>query len=171
MGHQCSVSSLIRLGGWGRVEYLFQLKFLSVGNPISRCHLIRSEKILTTLKYHHEAYVFICHFNWNFSVYTREGNGSPLQYSCLENSIDRGAWWTIVHGVTKSWTQLNDWAGTSVCTNTNLQMFGSPSRTWKVIARGGKKVSCSRKRNHFFFFLVLFLPIYPTFIAFLVFGF
>ena len=33
-----------------------------------------------------------------------EGNGSPLQYSCLENSMDRGAWWVIVHGVTKSWT-------------------------------------------------------------------
>jgi len=30
-----------------------------------------------------------------------EGNGNPLQYSCLENSIDRGAWWAIVHGVTK----------------------------------------------------------------------
>ena len=30
------------------------------------------------------------------------GNGNPLQYSCLENSIDRGAWWATVHGVTKS---------------------------------------------------------------------
>ena len=35
-----------------------------------------------------------------------EGNGSPLQYSCLENHMDRGAWWAIVHGVTKSQTQL-----------------------------------------------------------------
>ena len=34
-----------------------------------------------------------------------EGNGYPLQYSCLENSMDRRAWWAIVHGVTKSWTQ------------------------------------------------------------------
>ena len=33
-----------------------------------------------------------------------EGNGNPLQYSCLENSMDRGAWWATVHGVTKSWT-------------------------------------------------------------------
>ena len=31
-----------------------------------------------------------------------EGNGNPLQYSCLENSIDREAWWTIVHGVAES---------------------------------------------------------------------
>ena len=35
------------------------------------------------------------------------GNGNPLQYSCLENPMDRGAWWAIVHGVTRSWTQLN----------------------------------------------------------------
>ena len=34
----------------------------------------------------------------------KEGNGSPLQYSCLENPMDRGAWWVIVHGVTKSQT-------------------------------------------------------------------
>ena len=34
------------------------------------------------------------------------GNGNPLLYSCLENSLDRGAWWATVHGVTKSWTQL-----------------------------------------------------------------
>ena len=37
-----------------------------------------------------------------------EGNGYPLQYSCLENSMDRGTWWAIVHGVTKSCTQLSD---------------------------------------------------------------
>ena len=33
-----------------------------------------------------------------------EGNGNPLQYSCLENPMDRGAWQAIVHGLTKSWT-------------------------------------------------------------------
>ena len=38
----------------------------------------------------------------------REGNGNPLQYSCLENSMDRGAWWATAHGVTKSRTQLSD---------------------------------------------------------------
>ena len=35
------------------------------------------------------------------------GNGNPLQYSCLENSMDRGAWQATVHGVTKSQTQLS----------------------------------------------------------------
>ena len=33
-----------------------------------------------------------------------EGNGNPPQYSCLENLVDRGAWWATVHGVAKSWT-------------------------------------------------------------------
>ena len=37
-----------------------------------------------------------------------EGNGNPLQYSCLENPMDGGAWWSAVHGVTKSWTWLSD---------------------------------------------------------------
>ena len=37
-----------------------------------------------------------------------EGNSNPLQYSCLENPMDRGAWWATVHGVPKSWTQLSD---------------------------------------------------------------
>ena len=35
------------------------------------------------------------------------GNGNPLQYSCLENSMDRGAWWATVHGVTKNRTRLS----------------------------------------------------------------
>ena len=34
------------------------------------------------------------------------GHGNPLQYSCLENPMDRGAWWAIVQGVTKRWTRL-----------------------------------------------------------------
>ena len=33
-----------------------------------------------------------------------EGNGNPLQYSCLENSMDRGAWRATIHGVARSWT-------------------------------------------------------------------
>ena len=37
-----------------------------------------------------------------------EGNGTPLQYSCLENPMDGGAWWAPVHGVAESWTRLSD---------------------------------------------------------------
>ena len=45
-----------------------------------------------------------------------EGTGNPLQYSCLENSTDGGAWWAIVHGVAKSQTRL-----------TALSLFTFPS--------------------------------------------
>ena len=39
---------------------------------------------------------------------TREGNGTPLQYSCLENPMDGGAWWAAVHGVAQSQTRLSN---------------------------------------------------------------
>ena len=42
-----------------------------------------------------------------------EGNGTPLQYSCLENPMDGGPWWAAVHGVAKSQTRLSDFAFTS----------------------------------------------------------
>ena len=41
-----------------------------------------------------------------------EGSGTPLQYSCLENPIDGGAWWAAVHGITKSWIRLSDFTFT-----------------------------------------------------------
>ena len=41
-----------------------------------------------------------------------EGNGNPLQYSCLENPMDGGAWWAAVHGVTKSQTGLSNFTFT-----------------------------------------------------------
>ena len=37
-----------------------------------------------------------------------EGNGTPLQYSCLENPMDGGAWWAAVHGVAEGWTRLSN---------------------------------------------------------------
>ena len=40
----------------------------------------------------------------------RGRNGNPLQYSCLENSLDREVWWAMVHEVTKSWTRPSNWA-------------------------------------------------------------
>ena len=41
-----------------------------------------------------------------------EGNGTPLQYSCLENPMDGGAWWAAVHGVAEGWTRLSDFTFT-----------------------------------------------------------
>ena len=37
-----------------------------------------------------------------------EGNGKPLWYSCLGNPMDRGTWQTMIHGIAKSWTRLNN---------------------------------------------------------------
>ena len=43
---------------------------------------------------------------WNLEKQTREGNGTPLQYSCLANPMDGGAWWAAVSGVAQSRTRL-----------------------------------------------------------------
>ena len=64
----------------------------------------------------------------------REGNGTPLQYSCLENSMDGGAWWAAVHGVVKSWTRLSDFPFTfhfhalekEMATHTSILAWKSP---------------------------------------------
>ena len=49
----------------------------------------------------HSGEVESCYF---VGVLCGKGNGTPLQYSCLENTMDRGAWWAAVHGVAKSRT-------------------------------------------------------------------
>ena len=49
----------------------------------------------------------ICRFNPWLGKIPRVGNGNSLQYSCLGNSMDRGAMWATVHRVAKSWTQLS----------------------------------------------------------------
>ena len=51
------------------------------------------------------------HFHFSISR-IGEGNGNPLQYSCLENAMDGGAWWATIHGVAKSWTLLSDFTFT-----------------------------------------------------------
>ena len=51
-------------------------------------------------------------FNMLSRLIIREGNGNPLQYSCLENTMDGGAWWTAVHGFAKSRTRLSDFTFT-----------------------------------------------------------
>ena len=51
--------------------------------------------------------------NWTLLIeLTGEGNGTPLQYSCLENPMDGGAWWAAVHGVAKSQARLSDFTFT-----------------------------------------------------------
>ena len=52
-----------------------------------------------------------CFFEY-YNVVTGEGNGTPLQYSCLESPMGRGAWWAAVHGVAESPTRLSDFTFT-----------------------------------------------------------
>ena len=60
-----------------------------------------------------------------------EGNGNPLQYSCLENPVDRGAWWAAVHGVAQSGTQLK-WLSSS--SSSFLPQFNSVlSHVWLFV--------------------------------------
>ena len=56
--------------------------------------------------------LFLCEILAPFKGPRGEGNGTPLQYSCLENPIDRGAWWAAVHGVTEGRTWLSDFTFT-----------------------------------------------------------
>ena len=62
-----------------------------------------------------------------------EGNGTPLQYSCLENPMDGGAWWAAVHGVAKSRTRLNDFTFTFHFDALEKEMATHPSvLAWKI---------------------------------------
>ena len=58
------------------------------------------------------SFVALFFFKPNIHPLHREGNGTPLQYSCLENPMDRGVWWAAVHGVAKSRTRLSNFTFT-----------------------------------------------------------
>ena len=60
---------------------------------------------------YHDLFYVWKEFRW-LLYWEGKGNGNPLQYSCLENPMDGGAWWAAVHGVTKSRAQLSDFTFT-----------------------------------------------------------
>ena len=64
-----------------------------------------------------------------------EGNGNPLQYSCLENPMDRGAWWASVHGVAKSWTRLSDFTFTFIIYMRSIYFVECISTSFLFIAK------------------------------------
>ena len=80
------------------------------GNPCGQAvslktHLLPKHNFLTKLT--GRDWTGICIYMFIF-ILNGEGNGTPLQHSCLENPMDGGAWWTAVHGVAKSRTRLSD---------------------------------------------------------------
>ena len=74
------------------------------------------------------------HFHFSLSC-IGEGNGNPLQCSCLENPRDRGAWWATVYGVTQSRTRLKRLGGGSKETSKNLKAFCD----YHILRRGLKR--------------------------------
>ena len=66
-----------------------------------------------------------------------EGHGNPFQYSRLENSMDRGAWWAAVHGVGKSQTRLSDFTFTFHLHALEKEMAAHPSAlAWRIPGTG-----------------------------------
>ena len=65
-----------------------------------------------------------------------EGNGKPLQYSCLENPMDREAWWARVHGAAESQTCLSDFTFTFNAIYDNTLNAGSSVRWWTLESFG-----------------------------------
>ena len=61
-----------------------------------------------------------------------EGNGNPLQCSCLENCMGGGAWWATVHGVAKSQTRLNDFTHSLEGINSRISKEKNESEDWKI---------------------------------------
>ena len=105
----------------GHFTFLFSLIIINIG--YLQIQDMFNGKLYKYLSLHSFTYSFTSSFiqisepiiNWLIKSrliklravsYIGEGQGNPLQYSCLENPMDRGAWWAAVHGVTKSWTQL-----------------------------------------------------------------
>ena len=84
------------------------------------------------------------HFHFSLS-YTGEGNGNPLQRSCLENPMDGGAWWAVVHGVAKSRTQLSDFTFTFHFRTLEKEMAAHSSvLAWTNSILSSKLVTCPR---------------------------
>ena len=66
-----------------------------------------------------------------------EGNGTPLQYSCLDNPMDGGAWWAAVHGVAKSQTRMNDFTFAFHCHALEKEIAThSNILTWRIPGMG-----------------------------------
>ena len=83
-----------------------------------------------------------------------EGDGNPLQYSCLENSMDGGAWWAEVHEVTKS---QNNWV-TSL-NNLNRRCRAKPYSTTQNLLESPDGGSCRRKgKNSYIHHISYYLP-------------
>ena len=85
--------------------------------------------------------------NYMLNPGSREGSGTPLQYSCLESPMDGGAWWAAVYGVAQSQTRLSNWTEQNWCwswsSNTLASWWEEPTHwkrpwCWETLRAGGE---------------------------------
>ena len=87
----------------------------------------------TVLSYHFKIYITL----WLSIIFLREGNGTPLQYSCLENPMDGGAWKATVYGVTKNQTRLSDFTSSFHFHALEKEMATHSSvLAWRILGTG-----------------------------------
>ena len=86
------------LSSFTLIKRLFSSSSLSAFRVVSSAYL----RLLIFLP------VIFVHIYMCVCIYIGEGSGNPLQYSCLENPMDGGAWWTAVHGVAKSQARVSN---------------------------------------------------------------
>ena len=81
-------------------------------------------------------------FTFHFHALEKEMAGNPLQYSCLENPRDRGAWWAAVYGVTQSWTRLKLLSSSSREGNGNPLKYSclENSMDWQATVHGVTRI-------------------------------
>ena len=123
--------------GFSRQEYWSGVPFFS---PEDQTHISSSAgDSLTTEPPGKPEKTHTCAFksiSWLYLVYG-EGNGNPLQYSCLENPMDRGAWWAAFHGVAKSRVRLSDFTFTFHFHALEKEMAAHPSvLAWRIPETG-----------------------------------
>ena len=89
------------------IAFIYLLLF-QLGNRASYTVICRASQVVLTVKNLPACAGDIRDVGWVPGSGRSPGGGhdNPLQYSCLENPMDRGAWWAVVHRVTKSWKQL-----------------------------------------------------------------
>ena len=87
--------------------------------------------------------ISLCGTLYPVGYFIGEGNGTPLQYSCLENPMDRGAWWAAVHGVARSRTRLSNLTFTFHFHALEKEMATHSSVLALRIPGTGKPVGCS----------------------------
>ena len=86
---------------------------------------------------------------WAISLYFSlscigEGNGNPLQCSCLENPRDRGAWWAAIYGVAQSWTWLKRFRSSSSISSSNTHLSFLPSIFFSIRVFSNELALCIR---------------------------